>query len=171
MVVGASTAGDHGLEVGDELTSGIGRTERERACMRKKRRQQTWPTGHRERERGREGARVGVDKPGPRGSERERERGHAGWRRHAGPTCHAPRARGRGRARRGAGLNGLTWAELAFLFSREFLITFLFVFSRVFNSNSNQVSNSNQIKHVQQFKEYLELNMMQHFMTHLFCQK
>jgi hypothetical protein len=44
---------------------------------------------------------------------------------------------------------------------------FLFIFSRVFNSNSNQVSNSNQIKHVQQFKEYLELSMMQHFMTHI----
>jgi hypothetical protein len=37
---------------------------------------------------------------------------------------------------------------------------FLFIFSRVFNSNSNQ------IKHVQQFKEYLKFNMMQHFMTH-----
>jgi hypothetical protein len=70
--------------------------------------------------------------------ERERERGRAGWRRQAGPACQAPRARG-------AGLNGPTWVELAFLFSREFL----FIFSRVFNSNSNQVSNSNQIKHVQ----------------------
>jgi hypothetical protein len=43
---------------------------------------------------------------------------------------------------------------------------FLFIFSRVFNSNSNQVSISKQIKLVQQFKEFLELNMMQHFMTH-----
>ena len=60
--------------------------------------------------------------------------------------------RARGREAR---LNGPTWAELAFLFSREFLIAFLFIFSRVFNSNSNQVSNSNHIKHVQQFKEYL----------------
>jgi hypothetical protein len=77
----------------------------------------------------------------------------------------------RARARAQAGLNGLTWAELAYLFSREFLIAFLFIFSRVFNSNSNQVPNSNQIKNVQQFKEYLELNMMQHFMTHLFSQK
>jgi hypothetical protein len=48
---------------------------------------------------------------------------------------------------------------------------FLFIFSRVFNSNSNQVSNSNQINHVQQFKEYLGFNMMQHFMTHMFCPK
>jgi hypothetical protein len=39
---------------------------------------------------------------------------------------------------------------LSFSFSREFLIAFLFIFSRVFNLNSNQVSNSNQIKHVQQ---------------------
>jgi hypothetical protein len=48
----------------------------------------------------------------------------------------------------GLGRNGL------FLFL-EFLLPFLFIFSRVFNSNSNQVSNSNQIKYVQQFKEYL----------------
>jgi hypothetical protein len=60
----------------------------------------------------------------------------------------------RGRAC-GVRLNGLTWAELGFLFSREFLIAFLFIFSRVFNSNSNQDSISNQIKYVQQFKEYL----------------
>jgi hypothetical protein len=60
---------------------------------------------------------------------------------------------------------------MGFSISREFLMPFPFIFSRGLNSNSNQVSNSNQIKHVQQFKEYLELNMMQHFMTHLFCQK
>jgi hypothetical protein len=35
------------------------------------------------------------------------------------------------------------WAEKSFSFSREFLIAFLFIFSRVFNSKSNQVSNSN----------------------------
>jgi hypothetical protein len=44
---------------------------------------------------------------------------------------------------RGTGPNRPTWDELVFLFSREFLIAFLFIFSRVFNSNSNQVSNSN----------------------------
>jgi hypothetical protein len=78
--------------------------------------------------------------------------------------------RRRGHARE-VGLSGSTWAELGFLFSREFLISFLFISYRVFNSNSNQVSNSNQIKHVQQFKKYLGFNMMQHFMTHMFCQK
>jgi hypothetical protein len=127
-VVGTSTAGDRGREVGDELTGGVGGTERERrACERH-----------------------GADKPGPRCSERERERerGRVGWRREAGPACQAQRARG------GAELNGPTWAELAFLFLREFLIAFVFIFSRVFHSNSNQ------IKHVQQFKEYLELDMM-----------
>jgi hypothetical protein len=77
----------------------------------------------------------------------------------------------KGARARGVGLCGPTWAELAFLFSREFLIAFLFIFYRVLNSNSNQVSNSNKIKHMQQFKEYLELNMTQHFMTHMFCQK
>jgi hypothetical protein len=54
-----------------------------------------------------------------------------------------------------AGLNGPVWAEFGFPLSRDFLIAFLFIFSRVFNSNSNQVSNSNQIKYMQQFKEYL----------------
>jgi hypothetical protein len=55
----------------------------------------------------------------------------------------------------GAGLSGPVWAEIGFPFSKDFLISFLFNFSRVFNSNSNQVSNSNQIKSMQQFKEYL----------------
>jgi hypothetical protein len=40
---------------------------------------------------------------------------------------------------RGAWPHGATWDEIAFLFSREFLIVFLFIFSRVLNSNSNQV--------------------------------
>jgi hypothetical protein len=62
----------------------------------------------------------------------------------------------RARARVRVGLSGPTWAEIGFPFSRDFLIAFLFTFSRVFNSNSNQVSNSNQIKYVQQFKEYLD---------------
>jgi hypothetical protein len=74
-------------------------------------------------------------------------------RRQAGPACQAEGARAQARAR--ARLNGLTWAEFGFPFSREFLIAFLFIFSGVFNLNSNQVSNSNQIKYVQQFKEYL----------------
>jgi hypothetical protein len=116
----------------------------------------------------RAGERNGADRPGPRGSERERgvERGRAGvgadrW----GPPVRHQGHVGTPRAR----LSGPTWAELDFPFSREFLIAFLFIFSRVFNSNSNQVSNSNQINHVQQFKEYLGFNMMQHFTTHMFC--
>jgi hypothetical protein len=65
--------------------------------------------------------------------EREREGSErAGWRRQAGPACQAPRARRRGRGR-GVGLSGPTWAELGFPFSRNFLIAFLFIFSRVFN--------------------------------------
>jgi hypothetical protein len=125
--------------------------------------------GRRDREGSeRAGERNGAEKPGPRGSEREGgERARWSWRRQAGPAYQAPRSRGRARA----GLSGPTWAELGFPFSREFLIAFLFIFSRVFNSNSNQVSNSNQINHVQQFKEYLGFNMMLHFMTHMFCQK
>jgi hypothetical protein len=84
-----------------------------------------------------------------------RERGRAG----AGADRRGPPVRNRGRAgasmRARARLIGPTWAEIGFPFSRDFLIAFLFIFSRVFNSNSNQVSNSNQIKYMQQFKEYL----------------
>jgi hypothetical protein len=78
----------------------------------------------------------------------------SGWRRQVGPACQAPRAIGAG-AHVGAGLSGLVWAELAFSFFLEFLLSFLFIFSRVFNLNSIQDSNSNQIKYVQHFKEYL----------------
>jgi hypothetical protein len=103
--------------------------------------------GRRDRERERAGAAEnnGADRVGPR----DRERG--------GAQCCAdwgdPPVRQRGRPR--TGLSGLPWAKFYFPFSKEFLIAFLFIFSRVFNSNSNQVSNSNQIKYVQQFKKYL----------------
>jgi hypothetical protein len=75
-------------------------------------------------------------------------------RRQAGSARQAQGRAGAG-TRAGAGLNGLPWAELAFPIFLEFLLPFLFIFSRVFNSNSNQVTNSNQIKYVQHFKEYL----------------
>jgi hypothetical protein len=94
---------------------------------------------------------------------RDRERERAGAAENNGTDRVGPRNRERGRegalegagTRSRAGLNGLTWAKFSFPFFMEFLIAFLFIFSRVFNSNSNQVSNSNQIKYVQQFKEYL----------------
>jgi hypothetical protein len=108
--------------------------------------------GQREGESGR-----GREQRRPIGLAHGTERGREGMLRVA-PTC-GTRLSGRGGARAQAcartGLNGLPWAEFGFLFSTEFLIAFLFIFSRVFNSNSNQVSNSNQIKYVQQFKEYL----------------
>jgi hypothetical protein len=111
--------------------------------------------GRRDKERERAGAAEnnGADRVGPR----DRERGREGALRVV-PT-RGTRLSGRGgaraRARERTGLSGLPWAEFGFPFSREFLIAFLFILSRVFNSNSNQVSNSNQIKYVQQFKEYL----------------
>jgi hypothetical protein len=84
-------------------------------------------------------------------TEREGER-----RDRVGADRRDPPVRQRGmRAHARAGLNGSALAEMAFSIFLEFLLPFLFIFSRVFNSNSIQVSNSNQIKYVQQFKEYL----------------
>jgi hypothetical protein len=67
------------------------------------------------RERGREGVLVGADRQG--------------------------RLPGTEAARVGLGLVGRLGPNWVFPFSRGFLIAFLFIFSRVFNSNSNQVSN------------------------------
>jgi hypothetical protein len=50
----------------------------------------------------------------------------------AGPARQTQGARERGRAR-GAGPAWAKWAEMAFSISREFLIAFLFIFSRVFS--------------------------------------
>jgi hypothetical protein len=86
---------------------------------------------------------------------RDRERERAGAQGCVDRRDLRVKQRGRAGARAWAGLSGPVWDEIGFPFSREFLIAFLFIFSRVFNSNSNQVSNSNQIKYVQQFKEYL----------------
>jgi hypothetical protein len=84
-----------------------------------------------------------------------------------------PHVRRRGRA--GAGtrglVNGSTWAEMPFSFFLEFLFPFLFIFSRVFNSNSNQVSNSNSNQIYATIQRIFRLNMMQHFMTHMFWAK
>jgi hypothetical protein len=92
----------------------------------------------------------------PHGAERETE---GRERARVGANRWDPPARRRGRAGAGArtraGLNGPTWVESVFSIFLEFLFPFLFIFSRVFNSNSIQVSNLNQIKYVQQFKEYL----------------
>jgi hypothetical protein len=114
--------------------------------------------GQRERERARARETAATGRPHIAASERERER-ERGESEHA-QVCadrrgSSVRHKGRAGARAGAGLSGPVWAKIGFPFSRDFLIAFLFIFSRVFNSNSNQVSNSNQIKYMQQFKEHL----------------
>jgi hypothetical protein len=106
-----------------------------------------------QRESGRACERNGADKTSPLGSGRERwER--ARWQdRTTGGVRLSARAGARTLA--WARPTWANWATLALSISREFLMPFLFIISRVFNSNSNQVSNSIQIKYVQQFKEYL----------------
>jgi hypothetical protein len=61
--MGPSPAGDGGERLGMQrgLTCGVREAERERS-REKKRRRQVGPTEQRERERGREGTRVGVDR-------------------------------------------------------------------------------------------------------------
>jgi hypothetical protein len=49
VVVGASTAGDRGWEVEDELTGGVGEIEREAGERARGRHRQAWPMGQRER--------------------------------------------------------------------------------------------------------------------------
>jgi hypothetical protein len=84
---------------------------------------------------------VGADKSAPLGSGREREREIERERRargRAGADMRSPLVTGGRRV--GLGWLGLKWL---FLFPRIFQLLFYFIFSRVFNSNSNQVSNSN----------------------------
>jgi hypothetical protein len=121
--------GDRGREVRDGLTGRDGGIEREGADARK---------GN------------SADSSAPRCSERERGE-RALELAPTGGTCLSNTGDARAQSR----LNGPTWAEMAFSIFPEFLLPFLFIFSRVFNSNSIQVSNSNQIKYVQQIKEYL----------------
>jgi hypothetical protein len=110
--------GDRGRNVRDALTGWVGGAERGR--------ERAWP---------RATAPTGRSHGAERESEGERALGFA-------PTGGGPPVRHRdARVRARAGLNGLPWAELAFPIFLEFLLPFLFIFSRVFNSNSNQVSN------------------------------
>jgi hypothetical protein len=84
--MGVSTTGDHGREVGDELTGGVGRTERESSVRARGRCRQTWPTGQRER-----------------GGERARGLAPTGRARLSGTEG------ARARRARGVGLSGLNW--------------------------------------------------------------
>jgi hypothetical protein len=88
-----------------------------------------------ERERESERAKeTSADKLVPLGSERERVSAREGELPLTGGVCLSGGAGAR--AHDLAGLSGLPWAGLAFPISL-FLMPFLFIFSRVFNSNSN----------------------------------
>jgi hypothetical protein len=137
---------------------GHGRRTRERGCVHGEEivgerlgTNDRWGRRDKDRESGRGGGKNGADSSAPQSSEREGVNALG-----LAPTGGARLLGTEGaRARAGAGLSGLVWTELVFSFFLELLLPFLFILSRVFNSNSNQVSNSNQIKYVQQFKEYL----------------
>jgi hypothetical protein len=125
------TGGTHGSARTDERTGfcaderGPRNRESERACMEE----------------------TCADRSTPPGSERERgERVRAGWLDRRGPPI---RGRADARARDLDGPRWAGWAELAFSFFLEFLMVFLFIFSRVSKSNEN----SNYFKHVHQTKE------------------
>jgi hypothetical protein len=78
-VVGASTAGDRGREVGDELIGGVGGTERDRRACERNDADKPGPRGN-ERERGRENTRISADRRDPP----VRHQGRAGVGAHAG---------------------------------------------------------------------------------------
>jgi hypothetical protein len=122
-----------------------GQREREREREREKR-EREWARGKRT---------LPTARPHRAAREREGERTRVCADRRGPPIRHRGRASVGARGGGGARLSGPFYAEIGFPFSRDFLIAFLFNFSRVFNSNSNQVSNSNQIKSMQQFKENL----------------
>jgi hypothetical protein len=106
----------------------------------------------------------------PIGRPHRAARGREGVSAQAGADRRSPPVRHRGHAGAcGTRPAWAKWAKMAFSISREFLIVFLFIFSRVFNSNSNQVSNSNQT--CATIQRIFRLNMMQHFMTHMFWAK
>jgi hypothetical protein len=83
---------------------------------------------------------VNTDGKGPPGSGREWARARGNWRQHSDPT--EQREGEREGARRPAPIGGVR-PNWVFSIFKEFLTAFLFIFSRVFNSNSIQ------IKHVQ----------------------
>jgi hypothetical protein len=115
--------------------------ERERVCGATARR--LAEQAHKvEREEGRTSEEIGADNSAPLGSERERGKRARGSLPLTGEARLSGAAGARARAR-ATGPGGLVWARMAFSFFLNFLIAFPFLFSRVFNTNSIQVSNSN----------------------------
>jgi hypothetical protein len=117
------TGGAHGIE----------KAASERAVSSKAR-------GPRDRERG--GHTRGELAPTARSHQPKRESGDARAQVGAdrrGPTVSEGRTRARGRL---AGPIWASWAEMVFSFSKEFLMPFLFIFSR----DSNQIQTPNQIQ-------------------------
>ena len=84
-----------------------------------------------QRESGRGGSTAPIARPHRAARERGSERARVGADRRDPPVRHRKRA-GAG-AHAGARLIGLAWVEMAFSFFLEFLLPFLFIFSRVFN--------------------------------------
>jgi hypothetical protein len=99
---------------------------------------------------------------GPRGGEGKGRASEGDWCRQNGPTGQRERGEGArveiklpltGGTHLSSGASACArdlawsswagWADMVFSFSREFLISFIFIFSRLSNSNSNQVSNLN----------------------------
>jgi hypothetical protein len=95
------------------------------------------------------------------GTERDGEK-----RTRVGTDRRDPPVRQRGRARAG----WAKWAALGriiFSFFLEFLIDFIFIFSRVFNSSFKFKPNQT----CATIQRIFRLNMMQHSMTHMFWAK
>jgi hypothetical protein len=112
-----------------DLTGRVHGAERKGALGATAQQLATWAR-EAEREDKHAGEETGANKSAPMGRERESERasGRESCRSQVDPTCQAAWARGL------AGPSWASWAAFPFSFSLNFLIPFLFIFYRVFNS-------------------------------------
>jgi hypothetical protein len=114
-----------------------------------------------EKEEGCMGGATSADNSAPLGSEREGGKGA----RDRLPLTGGTRLSGAAGAR-ARGLAGPSWARMAFPFSLNFLIPFLFLFSRIFNSKFKLGFKFKLIQTCATIQRIFKLSMMQHVMTH-----
>jgi hypothetical protein len=150
-----------GREEGGADREGPRRREREGACRQRLSAWQCRPARQREKRdaRGRSNWRRQVGPTGQRARGREGSAGQTTADRQDPPVRGGRRVAWLGRAR-------LVWARMAFPFSLKFLIPFIFLFSRIFNSKFKLGFKFKLIQTCATIQIIFKLSMMQHVMTH-----